>query len=81
MLFTNKITDRKINLRVKNSTPEQKSECRFLGVIVDENINWKSHKSCIKQNNQNNSTTKTSSIHVSYTHIKNSLYVTYSALP
>ena len=43
MLFTNKITDRKINLRVKNTTLEQKSECRFLGVIVDENINWKSH--------------------------------------
>ena len=43
MLFTNKRVDRKINIRAKNTTLEQKSECRFLGVIVDENINWKSH--------------------------------------
>ena len=43
MLFTNKRVERKINIRAKNTTLEQKTECKFLGVIVDENINWKSH--------------------------------------
>lgn len=43
MLFTNKRVDRKITIRAKNITIEQKSECKFLGVIVDDDINWKSH--------------------------------------
>ena len=43
MLFTNKRVERKISIKAKNTTLEQKNECKFLGVIVDENINWKSH--------------------------------------
>ena len=43
MLFTNKIVDRKIDIRVNNTVLEQKSECKFLGIIVDDDINWKSH--------------------------------------
>ena len=43
MLFTNKRVERKIKIKAKNTTLEQKSECKFLGVIVDDNINWKAH--------------------------------------
>ena len=43
MLFTNKNVDRKITIRANNTTLEQKTECKFLGVIVDEGITWKSH--------------------------------------
>ena len=43
MLFTNKRVDRKIDIRVNDTVLEQKSECKFLGIIVDDDINWKSH--------------------------------------
>ena len=43
MLFTNKRVDRKITIRANNSNLEQKTECKFLGVIVDDRLTWKSH--------------------------------------
>ena len=43
MLFTNKRVDRKIDIRVNDTALEQKSECKFLGIIVDDDINWKAH--------------------------------------
>ena len=43
MLFTNKRVERKITIKAHNTNLEQKSECKFLGIIVDENITWKSH--------------------------------------
>ena len=43
MLFTNKRVERKITISANNVNLEQKTECKFLGVIVDENITWKSH--------------------------------------
>ena len=43
MLFTNKKVDRKITIRANNTNLEQKTECKFLGVIVDDGITWKSH--------------------------------------
>ena len=43
MLFTNKRVDRKIIIKANNTNLEQKTECKFLGVIVDDGITWKSH--------------------------------------
>ena len=43
MLFTNKRVDRAIRIRANDTILEKKKECKFLGVMVDEDINWKSH--------------------------------------
>ena len=43
MLFTNKRVDRKIIIKANNTNLEQKTECKFLGIIVDDGITWKSH--------------------------------------
>ena len=43
MLFTNKRCNRKISIRVDNTVLEQKSECKFLGIIIDDQLNWKAH--------------------------------------
>ena len=43
MLFTNKRVKRMITIKANNTNLEQKAEFKFLGVIVDENITWKSH--------------------------------------
>ena len=43
MLFTNKKEERIISIRARDTVLEQKSECKFLGVIVDDDINWKPH--------------------------------------
>ena len=43
MLFTNKRVDRSIRIQANNTILEQKKECKFLGVIVDEDISWKGH--------------------------------------
>ncbi|CAL4070278.1 unnamed protein product [Meganyctiphanes norvegica] len=43
MLFSNKRCERKISIRVNNTVLEQKSECKFLGIIVDDQLNWKAH--------------------------------------
>ena len=43
MLFTNKREDRIISIRARDTVLEQKSECKFLGIIVDDEISWKPH--------------------------------------
>ena len=43
MLFTNKKVERNIIIKANNTVLEQKSECKFLGIMVDDDINWKSH--------------------------------------
>ena len=43
MLFTNKRVDRSIRIQANNTILEQKKECKFLGVIVDDDISWKGH--------------------------------------
>ena len=43
MLFSNKRGERKLSIKARNNELEQKSECKFLGLIVDEEINWKAH--------------------------------------
>ena len=47
MLFTNKKEDRTLTISAHNTVLEQKSECKFLGIIVDEEISWKPHISYI----------------------------------
>ena len=43
MLFTNKRCDRNITISANNTLLEQKTECKFLGVVVDDQWNWKAH--------------------------------------
>ena len=43
MLFTNKKENRTLNINAHNTVLEQKSECKFLGIIVDDEISWKPH--------------------------------------
>ena len=43
MLFTNKRCNRKITISANNTPLEQKTECKFLGVVVDDQLNWKAH--------------------------------------
>ena len=47
MLFTNKKEDRTLIISANNTVLEQKSECKFLGIIVAEEISWKPHISYI----------------------------------
>ena len=35
------------NIRINNETIERKSHTKFLGVYVDENLNWKEHVNLI----------------------------------
>ena len=43
MLFTNKNENTTLTIRANNTVVEQKSECKFLGIIVDNEISWKPH--------------------------------------
>ena len=43
MLFTNKNENTTLTIRANNTVLEQKSECKFLGIIVDNEISWKPH--------------------------------------
>ena len=43
MLFTNKKVDRTKTIRANNKMIEQNKKYKFLGVIVDDGITWKSH--------------------------------------
>ena len=43
MLFTNKREGRILNIKAHNTILEQKSECKFLGIIIDDDISWKAH--------------------------------------
>ena len=42
-LFTNKREGRILNIKAHNTILEQKSECKFLGIIIDDDISWKAH--------------------------------------
>ena len=43
MVFTNRQRPQTISLKVKDSLITEVSESKFLGVIVDNNLNWNSH--------------------------------------
>ena len=43
MLFTNKREGRNLTIKAHDTVIEQKSEGKFLGIIIDDEISWKSH--------------------------------------
>ena len=43
MLFSNKRGEPKINIKLNGTDIESKKEATFLGVIIDNNLNWKPH--------------------------------------
>ena len=43
MLFTNKRDERILRIKAHDTVLEQKSECKFLGIIIDDDISWKAH--------------------------------------
>ena len=43
MLFTNKRGNNTLNITIQNTELEQKDSCKFLGIIIDKDLNWKSH--------------------------------------
>ena len=49
MLFSRqRIDSSSIDVRINNSKIEEKSECRFLGVIVDNKLKWAQHIAAVK---------------------------------
>ena len=48
MIFTNRRTDTCLDLHIAIVKIERKSETRFLGVIIDEKLTWKSHINSLK---------------------------------
>ena len=38
---SNKSVD--INLVINNITPQKVSSCKYLGIVIDENLNWSEH--------------------------------------
>ena len=43
MLFTNKRGNNTLRIKIQNTELEQKDSCKFLGIIIDKNLNWKNH--------------------------------------
>ena len=43
MLFTNKRGDYDMQIKVHDNSLVQKNECKFLGIMIDSQLNWKSH--------------------------------------
>ena len=43
MVFTRKREKRKVNIKIEDQNIEQVSKTNFLGVIIDEQLNWKEH--------------------------------------
>ena len=43
MLFTNKREGRNLTIKAHDTVIEQKSEGKFLGIIIDDEIIWKAH--------------------------------------
>ena len=43
MLFTNKRGNNTLHITIQNIELEQKDSCKFLGIIIDKNLSWKSH--------------------------------------
>ena len=49
MVFSNKgITDGDININIEDINITRVYECKFLGVLIDSKLNWKSHCSMVK---------------------------------
>ena len=49
MIFARQRLDlSKVNLQLRNHEIERKTECRFLGVIVDDKLNWSYHIAAIR---------------------------------
>ena len=43
MLFTNKRGNNALHITIQNTELEQKDSCKFLGIFIDKDLNWKSH--------------------------------------
>ena len=43
MLFTNKRGNNTLHITIQNTELEQKDSCKFLGIFIDKDLNWKSH--------------------------------------
>ena len=43
MLFSRKRNLESIDFKIKNVNNERKTEARFLGIIIDEKLNWSKH--------------------------------------
>ena len=43
MLFTNKRGNNTLHITVQNTELEQKDSCKFLGIFIDKDLNWKTH--------------------------------------
>ena len=48
MIFSRRRIDSNFNLLIANTHIQRKSEARFLGVIIDEKLNWSSHIKAVK---------------------------------
>ena len=48
MLFSRKRNLESINFKIKNFDIERKTEARFLGIIIDEKLNWSKHILALK---------------------------------
>ena len=76
MLFLNKRDERILRIEAHDTVLEQKSECKFLGIIIDDDISWKAHI-----NHISNKISKTIALlrYLRYTfpkHILKTLYMT-----
>ena len=43
MFFTNKSGDHNIQIRARDTILDLKTECKFLGVLIDNKLDWKAH--------------------------------------
>ena len=43
MLLSNKRGDRTIPIIIRNAELQQKDDCKFLGIYIDKELNWKAH--------------------------------------
>ena len=43
MLFTNKRGNNALHITIQNTELEQKDSCKFLGIFIDKDLNWKRH--------------------------------------
>ena len=43
MLFTNKLNNPTLRLKIQDTLLENKTETCFLGVIIDQKLSWKQH--------------------------------------
>ena len=43
MVFTKRRDNRNVNIKIENQNIEQVCKAKFLGIIIDEQLNWKEH--------------------------------------